>query len=89
MRPTLKAPGSERLKLKCDILFSTSAFKFKLRRYNKDVGGGSPGATGQGLTLVHFSSQPERFLTQKYALHTPEDPLIRPNTPYTPPSDHS
>jgi len=34
MRPTLKAPGSERLKLKCDVLLSTSAFKFNLRPYN-------------------------------------------------------
>jgi len=33
MRPVLKAPGTKRLKLKCDILLSTSAFKFKLRRH--------------------------------------------------------
>jgi hypothetical protein len=33
MKPKLKAPGTERLKLKCDILLSTSAFKFLLRRY--------------------------------------------------------
>ena len=31
--PTLKAPGTKRLKLKCDILLSTSAFTFNLRRY--------------------------------------------------------
>ena len=34
MKPKLKPPGTERLKLKCDILLSTSAFKFNLRRYN-------------------------------------------------------
>ena len=38
IKPTLKAPGSERLKLNCDMLFSTSAFKFDLRRYSKYCG---------------------------------------------------
>ena len=33
MKPKLKPPGSKRLKLKCDILLSTSAFKFNLRRH--------------------------------------------------------
>jgi len=35
IKPTLKPPGTERLKLECDILLSTFAFKFNLRRYNK------------------------------------------------------
>ena len=34
IKPTLKAPGSQRLKLKCDTLLSTSAFNFNLRRYS-------------------------------------------------------
>ena len=33
MKPKLKPPGTKRLKLKCDILLSTSAFNFNLRRY--------------------------------------------------------
>jgi hypothetical protein len=33
MKPTLKPPGTKRLKLKCDILLSTSAFKSKLHHY--------------------------------------------------------
>jgi hypothetical protein len=33
-RPMLKAPGCERLKLKCDDLLSTVPFKINLRRYN-------------------------------------------------------
>jgi hypothetical protein len=37
MKPKLKPPGTKRLKLKCDKLLSTSAFKINLRRYNKDV----------------------------------------------------
>jgi len=35
MKPKLKPPGTRRLKLKCDVLLSTSAFKFNLRRYTK------------------------------------------------------
>jgi len=34
INPTLKAPGTKRLKLMCDVQLSTSAFKFNLRRYN-------------------------------------------------------
>jgi len=33
MKPTVKAPGSERLKPKCDDILSDFAFKFNLRRY--------------------------------------------------------
>jgi hypothetical protein len=35
MKPKLKPPGTERLKLMYDILLSTAAFKCKLRRYVK------------------------------------------------------
>jgi len=35
VKPTLKAPGSKRLIPQCDILLSTSAFKFNLRHYIK------------------------------------------------------
>ena len=37
MKPTLKAPGTKRLKLKYDNLLSSFAFKFNLRRYTKDA----------------------------------------------------
>ena len=45
MKPKLKPPGTRRLKLKCDILLSTSGFNFNLRRYTAalkiiDFGGG-------------------------------------------------
>jgi len=33
IKPTLVAPGTPRLKLKCDKLLSNFAFKFKLLRY--------------------------------------------------------
>jgi len=71
IKPTLEAPGIKRLKLKLDILLSTFAFKFNLRRYNLaahrgDVRRHNVGALRrrQGLRLVHFSAQPEPFLTQ-------------------------
>ena len=31
--PKLKPPGTKRLKVKCDVLLLTYAFKFNLRRY--------------------------------------------------------
>ncbi len=34
IKPTLKAPGTKRLKLKYDKLLSSFAFDFNLRRYN-------------------------------------------------------
>jgi hypothetical protein len=33
IKPTLKAPGTKRLKLQCDELLSDFAFDFNLRRY--------------------------------------------------------
>jgi len=35
IKPKLKPPVSKRLKLKSDILLSTSAFKLNLRRYSE------------------------------------------------------
>ena len=37
IKPTLKPRGTKRLKLKYDELLSTSAFKFKLRRYHEEM----------------------------------------------------
>jgi len=65
IKPTFKAPGTKRLKLKYDESVSNFAFKFNLRRYNQErerlrekrkrkVG-------GQGLTFVHFSAQHKRL----------------------------
>ena len=39
MKPMLKPTGTERLKLECDMLLSTFAFKFNLRRYTEVVQG--------------------------------------------------
>ena len=36
---------------------------------------GRPRSSWQGLTLVHFSAQPEPFLSQKHTLNTPYPPL--------------
>ena len=46
----------------------------------------SPGRTrGQGLTLVHFSAQPELFLTQNIPCTPPNTPSHLLYTPYTTP----
>ena len=37
MKFTLKAPGYERWKLKCDDLLSNFAFNFNLRRYTEEA----------------------------------------------------
>jgi hypothetical protein len=37
IEPTLKPPGTKHLKLKCDILLSTFAFKFNVRRYDMEL----------------------------------------------------
>jgi hypothetical protein len=45
MKPTLKGPGSGRLKLKCGRTAFNFAFKFNLRRYNQ-VDALRPGTLG-------------------------------------------
>jgi hypothetical protein len=73
VKPTLKAPGPKHLKLQYDRLLSSFAFSFKLRRYTLALPSSPRGAYGtpslsgmrQGLTLVHFSAQPKRFLWDK------------------------
>jgi hypothetical protein len=41
IKPTVKAPGSERLKLKCDELLSNFAFNINLHHYEKEKIGGA------------------------------------------------
>jgi len=41
VKPKLKPRESKPLKLKCDVLLSTSAFKFSLRRYTEDCADGA------------------------------------------------
>ena len=36
MKPNSKPPGTKRLKLKCDLLLSISAFNFNLRRFSEE-----------------------------------------------------
>ena len=45
-KPKLKPPGTERSKLNCDVLLSTSAFKINLRRYT--TGGQAMGGQAMG-----------------------------------------
>jgi hypothetical protein len=55
MNPTLKAPGTKRLKLKYDELVSNFAFKFNLRRYTMGLSGCADTKAG-AYTRAHFSS---------------------------------
>jgi len=59
MKPKLKAPGTKRLYLKCNIMLSTSAFKFNLRRYNVD-------RVAESGELTHIQTEPNLFA--QYAL---------------------
>jgi len=65
IKPKLKPPGTTLLKLNCDILLSTYAFKFNLRRYTEVLvcpglelckKGKTCACAGQGLALVPLFS---------------------------------
>ena len=47
IKPKLELPGSKLLKLKCDVLLSTSALKFNLRRYKEALEHAAPFASDQ------------------------------------------
>ena len=74
----MKPPGTKRLKLKCGVLLSTSAFKFNLRRYIKVDDEklvlnslqciASIAENKAGASLVHFSAQRKRFLWDRGSL---------------------
>ena len=68
MIPTLKAPGTERLKLKCEELLSKNCFKIQLAALHRGDANQIPAvlhgpagavaghpAVRQGLALVHYS----------------------------------
>ena len=86
IKPTLKAPGTNPLKLQYDEPLSNFAFKFNLHRYTTGGGATWPSAPScatapwsswrrrQGLTLVHFSAQLEPCLTPENTLHTLNTP---------------
>jgi len=59
MKPTLKVPGTKRLKLEYDGLLSNFAFKFNLRRYSEgnamkstDPGDADAGSAAAGSTTT-------------------------------------
>ena len=54
IKPTLKAPGTKRLKLRYDGPLSNVAFKFNLRRYTK----GSAGAALRHTRSMMFGAAP-------------------------------
>jgi hypothetical protein len=58
MKPTLTAPISERLKLKCDDVLGFLCFQFQVAPLRH---GAAPRGLGQGLTLVHVRAQLEQL----------------------------
>jgi hypothetical protein len=62
IKSTLKAPRSSGLKLEHEKLLSTSAFKFKLRRYTAELlrktGAGTGSPFHGHLTLLYWAPTP-------------------------------
>jgi hypothetical protein len=58
IKPTLKAPGTKRLKVECEELFSKVAFNLSLRRYTwaEKLPANYPLLTGQRVLDVMFPS---------------------------------
>ena len=81
IKPTLKAPGTKRLKLTYDGMASKFAFKFNLRRYIKvrrsvrrmmqRAAAAALDTWRQGLTFVHLSDQPETFVVTETLILKP------------------
>jgi len=58
--PKFKAPVTKRLKLNCDVLLSTSAFKFNLRHYAMVLS--VPGVEAQSAALRRLVAvRPHRY----------------------------
>ena len=67
IKSMLKPPGTKHLKLKCDMLLSTFAFKFNLHRYSEAAAGWymrAAEAAGAGnsstcrLNVTHLYTRP-------------------------------
>jgi hypothetical protein len=82
IKPKLKPPGTKPLKPRWDVLLSTSAFEFKLRRYTTDEE--VPGVTMAKLHKMLREAGPHQTVfAQVYlnalaasALYKPQDPEI-------------
>ena len=71
IKPKLKPPGTERLKLNHGVLLSTLAFKFNLHRYTPAR---RATASRAGADTRPLSAQLEPCLTHKNTLHTLHTP---------------
>jgi hypothetical protein len=66
MKPNFKPPGTKRLKLRCEIMLSTSAFKFNLRRYTKGLDVSAHG----GRSYTEFQTTVFKFKTASGMEHS-------------------
>ena len=63
IKPTLYPTGNKRLKPKCDILLSTSAFNFSSHRYSKGFGGAARSGKGGLSAARRPASAPVQWIT--------------------------
>jgi hypothetical protein len=56
IKPTFKAPGTKRLKLKYAVPLSNFAFKFNIRRYTKMSNPHYPPEIQAETTLINFTA---------------------------------
>jgi len=63
MKPVLNAPGTNRLKLNCDILLSTFAFNFNSCHYTVEPGFDTPSTLSTSSTLLAVRVVGRRSLT--------------------------
>ena len=75
IKSKLKAPGTERLKLKCDMLLSTPAFSSNLRRYTAEMELDTSGGGG----FVTLS--PESNFTMQWAFVDGGNKAVPPSPP--------
>ena len=85
----LAAPITAAIKILCENIEVTKPFALLLAGQIEElVSGVRGGGDGQGLTLVHFSAQPEPYLTQTHTLNTSQYPRAPLYNPYKHPLSH-
>jgi hypothetical protein len=61
IKPTLKAPGTEHVKLKCDILLSTFGSNINLRRYTVVVTEGVLASSVSNAVVAGYAAQARAY----------------------------
>ena len=75
MKPKLKLPGSERLKLKCDVLLLNPAFECNLRRYILGTDATNPSAATCNDTSTPAAARDSRAAALRVYVEVRHDAL--------------